>query len=205
MGIELDISDVFAEVGVAFTIERLGVPVGGTEYLTYTANRQVTKPFVREYFLESVFTAFTDVQNGDVVTFIETGESFIVMNCTPDLFENNIIRYLAVLYKTNVLIDIYHPHNTTIGYNTTFDFQRTYASQKALIAEPLFGNIEAFDEHTGIYNLEKNQLFISLDYAIEEQDRVVIPSTNEVYRIESVVRRRFPNAIVADLGEDTRE
>ncbi len=205
MGIELDIADVLEEVGVSFTIERLGVAVDDViEYLTYTPNSQVTKPFVREHFLECVFVAETQVLNGDVITFVESGDSYLVMNNSPDFFEDGVIRYLAVLYKTNVLIDIYHPQNTTVGYDTSFDFQLMYSAQKALVSEPLFGNIEAFDENIGTYNLEKNQLYLPSGYGLEEQDRIVINGTTEQYRVQTVIQRRYPNVIVADLGEDTR-
>lgn len=206
MGIEIDISDVLKEVGVSFTIERVGIPISDIiEYLTYVPNSQVTKPFVREFFLECVFVADTQVVIGDIITFVITNNSYLVMNLTPDLFENEVIRNLAVLYKTNALIDIYHPQFSTVGYDTTFNFQLLYSEQKALIAESLFGNIDAFDEHLGSYNLKKSQLYLPQGYNLEEQDRIIVHNTLETYQVETVIKRRFPNVIVADLGEDTRE
>ena len=64
--------------------------------------------------------------------------------------------------------------------------------------------MEAFDEHLGTYNLDKSQLYLPLAFGLEEQDRIVL-STNEVFRVETILTRRYPDVIVADLGEDTRE
>lgn len=206
MSIQIDIADVLEEVGLSFNIERLGVAVDcDTEYLTYVPNTQVTKPFVREHFLETAFKSDTCVQNGDVLNFVVSGDSYLVMNNTPDFFENEIIRYLAVLYKTNVTIDILRPQNTTVGYNTSFNFTTIHSAKKALVYAPLFGNIGRIDDDAGAFGLDKHELYLPLGYGLKEIDRIQISGTSEYYRVDTVILRRFPNMVVAGLKEDTRE
>ncbi|RLF28756.1 MAG: hypothetical protein DRN14_03620 [Thermoplasmata archaeon] len=205
MSIQYDIADVLEEVGLSFTIEHMGVPVPDVvEYLTYTPNTQVTKPFVREHFLEVAFRSDTSVLSGDIITFVVSGDSYLVMNNTPDFFENEIIRYLAVLYKTNVLIDILRPQHTTVGYNTQFDFVVVVSAQKALIYAPLFGNIGRVDPDAGSYALDKEELYTPIAYDLREVDRVRITGTSEFYQVNTVILRRFPAVAVSGLREDTR-
>ena len=205
MSIQFDIEDVLGEVGLEFSIERMGLNAGyDFEFLTYTPNTQVTKPFVREHFLETTFKSDTNVLSGDILTFSIGGDSYLVMNNTPDYFENEIIRYLAVLYKVNTLVDILRPQNTTVGYDTTFDFSEVYSEQKALIYAPLFGNVGRIDDEAGEYGLDKQELYMPLGYGIKEIDRIRVSGTSEYYQVNSVIRRRFPSIIVASLKEDTR-
>ena len=51
MSIGLDIKEVLSEVGNTITIVRTAGNVTG-EYTMYKPNAQVTKPFIREFFLE---------------------------------------------------------------------------------------------------------------------------------------------------------
>lgn len=205
MSIQYDIEDVLEEVGLAFSIERMGVDAGfDSEFLTYTPNTQVTKPFVREHFLEITLKSDTNVLSGDILTFLVGGDSYLVMNNTSDFFENEVIRYLAVLYKVNVVLDILRPQNTTVGYNTSFDFLELYSEQKALIYAPLFGNVGRIDDEAGEYGLDKQELYLPVGYDIKEIDRIRISGTSEYYQVNSVILRRFPNIIVASLKEDTR-
>ncbi|MCK5862448.1 MAG: hypothetical protein KAH38_08175 [Candidatus Hydrogenedentes bacterium] len=206
MSVYRDIADVIAEVGVSFTTERAGVSTGAaTEYFTYTPNRQVTKPFVREHFLEAVLKSTTLVQPGDVIVTSVVGESFLCVNNTPDLFEDEIIRYLAVLYKTNVTVDILRATNTTVGYDTSMSFVAQHSAQKALLYAPLFGNVSDIDDDVGFSRGEKEELFISSVYGVQEHDRILINSTSEQYRVAAVIHRRYPGVSVVELEDDTRE
>ena len=69
----LDIKDVLEEIGTSFTILRPNSGELGTEYLDYEMNRQVTKPFIREYFLEIVLPQDTNVIGGDIIQFSDLG------------------------------------------------------------------------------------------------------------------------------------
>ena len=87
-------------VGTALTILRDGGDVTG-EYCDVEPNSQVTKPFVREFFLEASLVFDTEVVPGDVVQF-DDGRKLLVMNSTPAQFRNEVITNEAVLYKCNV-------------------------------------------------------------------------------------------------------
>jgi hypothetical protein len=206
MSIQYDIADVLEEVGLSFTVERLGVVIEEvTEYLTYTPNSQVTKPFIREHFLEVAFKSSTVVQTGDVITFVQSGDSYLVVNNTPDFFEDEIIRYLAVLYKTNVLVDILRPQNTTVNYHTSFSFTTLFSAQKVLIYAPMFGNASEVDADIGIFTQSKQELYLPVGYGVRVGDRISIPATSEYYTIAVTIPRRYPNICYAELAEDTRE
>jgi len=206
MSIQYDIADVLEEVGVSFTVQRMGVPLPDVvEYLTYTPNSQVTKPFVREHFLEVAFKSETTVLSGDIITFVVSGDSYLVMNNTPDFFEDEIIRHLAVLYKVNVLIDILRSQNTTINYHTVPDFDTIYSGQPALIYAPLFGNVGEISSEIGVFEQHKQELYLSEQYQVRAGDRIIIPATSEVFQVSIVILRRYPNICMAMLQEDTRE
>jgi len=205
MSIQIDIADVISEVGIAFTIARMNVEVPNvTEYLTYTPNSQVTKPFVREHFLEVAYKSDTVVLPGDVITFVVSGDSYLVVNNTPDFFENEIIRYLSVLYKVNVVIDLLRPHKDFSSYNTEFSFQAVASGIPLLIYAPLFGNTSGVDFDAGAYNVSKHDMYIPVGYNAHVGDRVYIPDTSEVFQITTIIPRRFPNIDVCMLSEDTR-
>ena len=199
-----DIKETLQEIGTSFTILRTAGNITG-EYLYYKTNRQVTKPFVREHFLETAFKSDTNVVGGDVLNFVVSGDSYLVMNNTPDFFENEIIRYLAVLYKTNVLLDILSPLNVTTGYDTAFTFTTVHTSIKALIYAPLFGNVGKVDDSVGSFGLDKHELYLPIGYDLKAADRVQITGTSEYYKVDTVILRRFQNMIVANLVEYTRE
>ncbi len=206
MHLAKDIACTLANVGVAFTTERLGTATADDiEYFTYTPNTQVTKPFVREHFLETVFKSTTNVQNGDIIITTIAGDSYLCVNNTPDVLENEIIRYLAVLYKTNVLVDVLRPQNTTVGYDTSLAFATVHSSQKALIYAPLFGNKGEINEDIGFIQDEKEEMYISAGYGIKANDRVVVHGTSEKYIVSTVITRRYPGVAVLVLDEDTRE
>ena len=127
------------------------------------------------------------------------------VNNTPDLFENEVIRYLAVLYKTNVLIDLLRPQNTTVGYDTTLDFAERYSAQKALIYAPVFGNKGEIDDNMGFVSDEKEELYIPDGYGVVVGDRIKIHDSTEQYLVSAVIPRRYPDISVLELSEDTRE
>jgi len=54
MTIGPDIKEAIVEVGTRFVIERDSGDITG-EYLNFKSNAQVTKPFIREFFLEAEF------------------------------------------------------------------------------------------------------------------------------------------------------
>jgi hypothetical protein len=91
MTLGADIKEVYTDVGAAYSATRIGPGVSGeleTGYLDFELNRQVTKPFIREYFIEASLPYDTVSAVGDVIEFTADGRKFLLMNLTPDLFEN---------------------------------------------------------------------------------------------------------------------
>lgn len=204
-GVGIDIKEVLAEVGVAFKIKRGQRSISG-EYLKYVPNSQVTKPFIREFFLEAMISYDTKTIPGDVIEMTVVGDYFMIMNKTPYILENEIIRYDIVLYKTNVQIDIERPSEVRSAqtYHRRTVWERIKTAQHALLTEPLFGASLETDQVLGLIGLERGELYIPSSYGIHVLDRVKILGTTEFYRTEVIKRRRYKDIDVIELGEDVR-
>jgi len=202
MTIGPDIKEVLAEVGVKYLVLRDSGNVTG-EYLTYKPNAQVTKPFIREYFLEAALSHDTKAVSGDIIQFVITEDCYIIMNSTPALFENAVIKYESVLYKTNVLIDVLRPSNVrdvnTLQMRTIWTPIKTRA--KALISVPMFGIDLDTNEELGLIGIGNYELYLPSSYGAQVLDRIRV-SSSEFYRVETVKRRRYNNVDVLDIGED---
>ena len=86
-----DIKAAYTDVGAAYSASRLGPTTSGeveTGYLDFELNRQVTKPFIREYFIEASLPYDSETVVGDVIEFTADGRLFLLMNKTPEMFEN---------------------------------------------------------------------------------------------------------------------
>ncbi len=202
MTIGPDIKEVLSEVGVKYLIVRDSGNVTG-EYLTYKPNAQVTKPFIREYFLEAALSYATKAIAGDIIQFVVTEDCYIIMNSTPALFENAVIKYETVLYKTNVLIDVLRPSNVrntnTLQMRTVWTPIKTQA--RALISVPMFGIDLDTNEELGLIGVGNYELYVPSSYGVQVLDRIRI-SSSEFYRVETVKSRRYKNVVVLDIGED---
>lgn len=205
MSIGPEIKEVLQEVGATYTILREGGNITG-EKTYYKTNSQVTKPFIREFFLEAWFQYDTQAVGGDYIQFSTTGDIFIVMNSTPYLFENTAIRYDVVLYKCNVLVDIVRPEEPD-GWDSDYRKLTTWryiGEQKpALITTPLYGHDLATDEELGYLGLEVHEMYAPVNLGIRTLDRIRLTST-EYFRVETIKPRRYKDVNVFELGEDTR-
>lgn len=202
MSIGPDIKEVLAEVGVKYTVLRDSGNVTG-EYLTYKQNAQVTKPFIREYFLEASLPYDTKVVSGDIIQFVKTSDTYIVMNSTPALFEDTIIKYETVLYKTNVLINVLRPSNVRNAqtYQMRTIWTSIKAQARALISVPMFGIDLDTNEELGLIGVGNYELYVPSSYGVQVLDRIRI-SYLEYYRVETVKSRRYKDVDVLDIGED---
>ena len=204
MSIGPDLKEVLSDVGTAYKIIRDSGDITG-EYLDFEMNAQVTKPFIKEFFLDAVLAYDTVAVLGDIIEFTASNERYLIMNKTPEMFENQVISYGVVLYKTNVLVTILRPSEPTWR---RYDYRQitTWTSIKtidALLTTPLFGNFLDTDEELGLIGMEKGELYLPSSVGIIDLDRVWIDAT-EYYRVESVKRRRYPGVDVVDVGNDTR-
>lgn len=205
MSIGPDLKEVLREVGTVFTIIR-EIDITG-EYLDYELNAQVTKPFIQEFFLEAVLNHETQAIVGDIIEFDVTGVRYLLMNKTPEMFENQVISYAVVLYKTNVKIDILRPSEQ--DWDRSYSFQKTtlWPVEKSqidvLLTSPLYGNSLETDLELGLIGVQKGEMYIPSSHGIKILDRIRL-SNYEYFQVESVKKRRYSNVDVVDVGEDTR-
>lgn len=195
---------VFEKLGTAFTILRDSGDLTG-EYLNYEINRQVTKIFVRAFFLEAEMAYDTEAVVGDVIQF-DDDRVFLVMNKTPDHFKNEPIRQDCVLYKTNVAGTLLRPSGEvwdTQTYRKVPQWDPIDTDVYALQTEALFGHSLEDDEEIGMLGLKRDELYIPSSVGIQVNDRYQ-PASGEYYKVEIVKKRRFAGVDVCELGEDHR-
>lgn len=203
MTIGPDIKEALEEVGTAFTILR----TGSGEYLDITQNTQVTKPFIREFFLEVELAYDTEAQSGDIITLDVPGDKFMLMNLTSDLFENSIIINNGVLYKCNVSGELSRPSGEADWADATY--KRDFAWVP--IADPCYGLLTTPEHGGGIVeespigyiDLDSQELYIPSSIGAQELDRFS-PVSGEYYMVREVKKRRYPNVDLILLSEDNR-
>ncbi len=204
--IGIDLKDTYEEIGthVVFADSVSG------EWIDSEPNSQVTKPFIREFFLEATFPYDTEVDSGTIVTMDALSEDnvFIVMNKTAEMLENEIIQNNVVLYKCNVTGKLYRQTQSgedeyDSNYRQNVMFNEIAASVPALQTEPLFGNQLDGESELGLLGLERHELFVPSSFGIKPLDRFETVS-GEYYMVETVEHRRYKNVCVCKLGEDHR-
>ena len=84
MGVAEDIADAYSEVGIGYTILRDSGNWSG-EYMYAKPNSQITKPFIREFFLEVQMPWNTSGESGSLTQIDVTGDVFMVANKTADI------------------------------------------------------------------------------------------------------------------------
>lgn len=209
MTIGPDLKEAIEEIGTAVDIFQNGDSsslVSG-EYIIFKANTQATKPFIREFFLEAEISYDSESKAGDVLNFSTTGNKYIIMNSTPVLFENEVIKNDIVLYKCNVSGEILRISGESSWNRTTMrkspSWQSIKANAYALQTEGIYGNADLPEAPLGAIPKIRYELYIPQAYGIRELDRYQTAS-GEYYRVEAVFHRRFDKVDVAVLQEDTR-
>lgn len=207
MSIGPDLKEVLDEVGTAYTIYKpSGIIVEG-EYLDADINRQVTKPFIREFFVEAFMPHDTQTVEGDLVEFNLDGRRSLVMNLTPELFENEIIAYGAVLYKCNEKATIQRLDKA--GWDSGYKRERAWVDLftdiDILLTERFFGTGMGVIEPQDLleYGIVDNQMYISSYYDVQPLDRIWISET-EFFQVDFVERRKFNAVYSCALIGDTR-
>lgn len=208
MSIGPDISEVLEEVGIAIIIEDVDGNQTTGEYTYAKSNSQVTKPFIREFFIEGWLVYNTSASAGDYLIFSVSNNKYIVMNKSPQIFENEIIKNDVVLYKTNEVVDIFRPSQEESDRSSqTYHLETSWTKVKddidVLITTSLFGHDLNDDLALGQISIEKHEMYIPSEVGIQPLDRVRV-SSQEYYLVESVKPRRYENVDVIALVEDTR-
>ena len=205
MSIGSTLKEVYEDLGTAFTIIRDSGDVTG-EYLVYEINRQVTKPFIREFFLEAELAYDTEAVPGDVISFDSDNRTFLMMNKTPEQFENTAINHQCVLYKCNVSGELFRPSGELTRdaqYRLSPGWQTIKEDCYALETESLFGHDLETDEELGMIGLEKHELYIPSSIGARVHDRYQ-PVSGEYQRVETIKKRRFAAVDVCEMAQDNR-
>lgn len=205
MAIGADIKEVFEDVGTAYTILRTSGNISG-EYLDFSVNRQVTKPFIRAFFLEASIAYDTVSIAGDILQFDTTNDKYILMNKTPELFENAIVTNECILYKCNVSGELSRPTTSDRSAQTylkTDVFNSVKSDCNALMTEQLFGHDLDTDEELGMIGIQKHELYLPSSIGAEVLDRYE-GSSGEYFMVTSIKKRRFDAVSVCNMEEDTR-
>ena len=203
MGIGVDIADVIEELGVPVIILRS--PNNLTEKITYDTN-DVTVPFIREHFLNASFAYNTQIVSGDVLQF--NGESYLVINKTPDSFEGGVVEYEAVIFKCNLPAGalLVTPAETKAG-SGDYTVTQGWTVRKS----PIYGLIYK-GTRSALLNSEVSAgkettfelfAFVSASYDSKPYDRLIISST-EYYRVQDVEKYAYPGVHVLSLVYDDR-
>ncbi len=205
MSIGADINSVYEEIGSSITFIRDGGNISG-EYIDSEISAQATKPFIREYFRNANFSYMTSGEPGDVLQIDSTGEKYMIMNLSPDIFENEVIEYNAVIYKANVSGELKRPSGEVWDaqtYQKKAVFETVRPIAYSLYTSFLFGNELISDNDVAEYGINKDQAYFPASYNIRVDDRYE-PVSGEYYKVTALHKRRFPGHIVVDLSEDTR-
>lgn len=200
MSIGPDLKEAMNEIGVTALI--VNKPLI-TEKVQFVLNKQVTKPFIREFFTEIVLVYDTAIESGDT---LQIGTiRYLVMNKTPSYFEDAIIKHTGVLYKANA-----------VGYLQRQDVSRGTNLQKVqtwltisgenpvdvLMTEALYDN-KLVAEELGELGFEKHEIYIPNRFGFKIQDRFYIDA-DSYYRVITVKKRKYQNIDVCEIDVDTR-
>jgi hypothetical protein len=205
MSIGPDIKEALEDVGTSYNII-LPTIVTDSEKLVYKGNAQATKPFIREFFLEATLAYDTQVIAGTVIKTIASAVPYLVMNKTPNVFEDEIIEYKVVLYKCNVsgeILRISGEAGWNSRYQKTPSFQVIRANAYALQTEVLAGSGIHSEQEIGAISTDRQDLYIPSYYGIKELDRYQ-PVSGEYYLVKAVKTRLYDNIDVAELITDER-
>ena len=210
MTIGPDLKEAISEIGVTIDIYKTNGSSYDTisdEHILYKDNSQATKPFIREFFLEAETSYDTQSKSGDVIRFVSTNNKYIIMNATPVLFEDEVIKNDVVLYKCNVSGEILRLSGegswNRITMKKTPVWETVRADAFALQTEGIYGNSDLPEAPLGAVPDIKHELYIPTSFGIRELDRYQ-PVSGEYYRVEAVFHRRFDNVDVVVLQDDTR-
>lgn len=199
-----DIKQTYIEVGTSYEVIRHNITIGSGEFLLYETNAQVTKPFIREYFLEASMPYDTSGEVGDVLKFHD-GECYLVMHKTPEELSNEVLEYGTVLYKANVAGELMRPSGevwNTQTYQKSPVYEVIETNCYALLTESLF-KYELSEEDFGNLTIQKDEMYIPKYYNVRINDRYR-PASGEYYKVSTIKTRGFPGVDVVSLEEDTR-
>jgi hypothetical protein len=213
MSVGSDIKEVVVEIGSSFNRVIFdgisGESLSSAEYLDFEPNSQVTKPFIREFFLEATFPYDSESKAGDVIAIPETSHKFMIMNKTPVLFEDSPVEQSVVLYKCNVSGELSRPSGETSldNYRTQDIWSPVKKNAYGLLTEIAFGT-DVQESEVGEISRANMTLFLPASFGAKSGDRYVVHSGetgSEYYKIGAILKRRFDHIDECEVSEDTEE
>ena len=207
-GLGPDIAEVYTELGSDATLVNHIPPITG-ERVIYEINSQATKPFIREHHVDASFPYNTQLLAGDIVHILKTDRYYMAMNKTPEMFEDEIVEWSAVLYLCNMPSTAHLIRPVEIRDTVTLKMLNSWElvvdnPMYALLTDRIFGSaIEQETPKAGQFPVWRMDLYLPKAYGIKPLDRLVISET-EYYKVEAVESYNFPNCQVALIVEDTR-
>ena len=205
MSIGPDIEEALEDVGVSFTQLHPNI-ILKTEKLMYKGNAQATKPFIREFFLEATISYNSAINPGCIIKTVASAIPYLVMNKTPEVFEDEVIKHDIVLYKCNVSGEILRISGEA-GWNENYEkvpvFQVIRSNAYALQTEVLAGSGVHLDAEIGAISTDRQDLYVPSDYQVRELDRYQ-PVSGEYYMVKSVKKRIYDQVDVCELVADAR-
>lgn len=205
-GLGPDIKEVYEEEGASILIVNRTPII--TEKILYDINAQVTKPFIREHHLDCSFPYDSTLQTGDIVFMVEANRYYMVMNKTPDLFEDSVVEYSGVLYLCNLPITAHIVRPVEIRDSVNYDMISGWtvianAPVYGLMSDRIFGSAIETGLIVGQDELWRIDLYIPKWYDIKPLDRLIVSPT-EYYKVENIQDYNYPGCAMALLVEDTR-
>lgn len=211
-GIGPDIKEVYEELGASIDIVSRNPVITG-EKLIYEINSQATKPFIREHHVDCNFPYDSVLVPGDVVLIKKIDKYYMVMNKTPELFEDSVVEYSAIMYLCSLPttahivrpVDIRDKSmDSPSGYDVISGWTMVADSPVyGLMSDRVFGSAVETGLIVGQDLIWRIDLYLPKWYDIKPLDRLIISAT-EYYKIEQIEAYNFPGSVVAMLVEDTR-
>ena len=207
-GLGVDIGEVYDELGAIVSIVNR-VPVVTGQRVLYDVNAQATKPFIREYHLDGSLPYETLITPQDVIHIIETDKYYMIMNKTPELFENSVVEWNVVLYLCNLPITAHILRPVEIRDPETYKIVNGWqilneAPIYGLASDRFFGaDIDQETPKVGQFQMWKIDLYLPKFYAIKPLDRIFMSET-EYYKVEAIESHHYPGVNMTLLVEDTR-
>jgi len=205
MSIGPDIKEVIEELGDTFTVLQSGSFVAGGKCFT-EMNTQSSKPFVREHHLDAVFSYDSTLESGDVIYISVYDAYFLVMNITPENFEDQKVENNSIIYKCNLngSSKVLRPVETKVGYQSVVSWQTIEENFYGLITNRIYGSEIDQESIVGQAEVWRLALYLSKDIDIRPLDRFVVSGVTEYYKVETIESYYFPGVNVILLTEDTR-
>jgi len=207
MSLGEDVKAAYVDTGTGYVIIRSGERKSSPEFCSYDVPEQVVRPFPREFLLEASLPFDTIANEGDIIKFND-GRHFLILSKIGVQFADDVYEYQTQIVKCNIT-------EGTILRSTLEDWDDQYhkvpvwgSIHKNVISaltESLTGNALDDKEDAALLTTKSLDLYISdYNYDIQVMDRFQ-PVSGESYRVDSIRKRVFPNVILAQLTEDTRE